>query len=595
MIRNLIRYAAVAAAIGLGACSDKSLEVINPNAGETKRVIGNPNDAESLLGTFYKRWSSGVYGSTGNLEGMANIFSLMNYSSLANNCQNSHYPFTGATNFNSPGNTCGGEQSRLYFIMAEVNRVASNILLNMADSGLTLSPPGTNARDLRAKAFAEFLRGISLGYVSLMHDSSAIVSPSMSLAQEDCLPDAFSGVCIGALRGYRQVFDSSMAALQRAIDYANTPATGPQGFPLPAEWIPSPTSFTAQEFVRLIRTYRARIRANVARTPAERAAVDWTAVIADATGGITDDHYVITSTTAGPGNSWRQQYESFSTWHQMPPFIIGMADTSGSYAAWIGQPLSARGGGGSSFTMVTPDLRFPQGSTRGAQQTDFAIASCAGGGQLCRRYFRNRPAGNDQLAGAGWGWSNYDFVRFHSWQLAGDAGSARNGKTLFFTKAELDLLEAEGQFRLGNYTRVAELVNKTRTRGMEARSTADTNKVARGGGLPAISVVPTDLVPGGNACVPKVPVGPNYNTVACGNMWEALKYEKRIETAYTHYVPWYLDGRGWGDLPKDVPIFWAVPYQDLQARGRTLDQLYGAGLGTGNAPNSVAGPSTYGW
>src|SRR5262245_26910211 len=218
MIRNLIRYAALAAVIGLGACSDKSLEVINPNAGETKRVLGNPNDAEALLGTFYKRWSSGVYGSTANLEGMANIFSLMNYSSLANNCQNSHAPFTGATNFNSPGNTCGGEQSRLYFIMGEVNRVASTILTNMADSGLTLAqPPGTTARNLRAKSFAEFLRGLSLGYVSLMYDSAAIISPKMSDSQEDCLPDAFSGTCVGALRGYRQVFDSLMAAFQRAI------------------------------------------------------------------------------------------------------------------------------------------------------------------------------------------------------------------------------------------------------------------------------------------------------------------------------------------------------------------------------------------
>src|SRR5262245_54645506 len=184
MIRNLIRYAALAAVIGLGACSDKSLEVVNPNAGETKRVLGNPNDAEALLGTFYKRWSSGVYGSTANLEGMANIFSLMNYSSLANNCPNSHAPFTGATNFNSPGNVCNGEQSRLYFILNEVNRVASKLLLQMQDSGLALGTVGTNARDLRAKSFAEFLRGISLGYIAMMHDSSAIISPKMSLTQE---------------------------------------------------------------------------------------------------------------------------------------------------------------------------------------------------------------------------------------------------------------------------------------------------------------------------------------------------------------------------------------------------------------------------
>jgi len=99
-------------------------------------------------------------------------------------------------------------------------------------------------------------------------------------------------------------------------------------------------------------------------------------------------------------------------------------------------------------------------------------------------------------------------------------------------------------------------------------------------------------VPGGNACVPKVPSG---STISCGNLWEALKYEKRIETAYTTYSPWYLDNRGWGDLAETTPLFWAVPYQDLQARGVALANIYGAGLGVGNAPNSTAAKSAYGW
>ena len=30
---------------------------------------------------------------------------------------------------------------------------------------------------------------------------------------------------------------------------------------------------------------------------------------------------------------------------------------------------------------------------------------------------------------------------------------------------------------------------------------------------------------------------------------------------------WYLDSRGWGDLPEGTALFWAVPYQELQSRG----------------------------
>ena len=43
-------------------------------------------------------------------------------------------------------------------------------------------------------------------------------------------------------------------------------------------------------------------RADVARTPAERGAVDWDAVIADAQNGITSDHFNTTNVTNGPFN-----------------------------------------------------------------------------------------------------------------------------------------------------------------------------------------------------------------------------------------------------------------------------------------------------
>jgi hypothetical protein len=558
-MRRFLTGLAIAGACGLAGC-EKQLTVTNPNSGDTKRVLGTPNDAEALIGAYYKRWSSGVYGSTTNLEGMANNFAMMNYSSLANNCQNSHIPFSGASNGNAPGNVCQGEQSRLYFYMGEVNRVAASLLKQM-DEGLTL---GSTARDARARAWANFLNGLALGYVALMHDSGVVVTAAM--AAEDA----------GKLIGYKELADSSAAAFQRAIDEATKPVTGDGGFPLPADWLPSPTVWTSAEFVKLVRSYRARIRANVARTPAERAAANWTAIVADAAAGITADHNVTTSTTVGPDNAWRSTYGAFGLWHQMPPFFIGMADTSGSYAAWIGTPLGDRGAGNNAFFMVTPDLRFPQGTSRAAQQADFSLTSCQGAAQVCKRYFVNR-AGNDQFAGDGFGLSNYDMARFHSWNISGDAGTARNGKTPFMVFPEIDLLRAEGLYRAGDYAGAAAIVNKTRTKN----------------GLPAITAFDaTSPVPGGNACVPKVPKPPSYTTVGCGNLWDALKYEKRIETAYTHYTPWYLDGRGWGDLAVDTPLFWAVPFQELQARGLAI---YGAGLGAGNAPNSTAARSVYGW
>jgi hypothetical protein len=577
MIRRFVRYSALAALVGLAACED-ALVVDNPNQGDTDKVISTPADAEALIGTYYKRWFSGVYG--GGMEGRMNVWTFLNFSSLANNCQNTSYPFGNSNITNSPGNPCNGELEQLYFTLAEVNRVASSLLGQM-DNGLTL---GSVARDARARSFAEFLRGMSLGYLALVHDSAAVITATTP-AQDP-----------GTFVGYTEVMDSAYAALQRAIDLA-TPAsaTASDGFPLPTAWLPSPTQMTATEFIKLIRSYRARFRANVVRTPAEAATIDWAAVIADATAGITADHNVITGTSTGGTASyaWRQQYNSFSTWHQMTPFIIGMGDISGSYAAWINQPLAARGAGNVGFFMVTPDLRFPQGATRTAQQEDFVISSCETADTKCKRYFFNRPAGDDQFGGESWGFSNYSFARFRSWHVRGDAGTARVGKTPIMMLAEMDLLRAEGLMKQAtpDYAAAGALINKTRTAGMSGG-------VATGGGLPAITVFDnTSPVPGGADCVPKVPTngGGAGGTVACGNMFEALKWEKRIETGYTHYLSWYLDGRRWGDLAEGTPLFFPVPYRDWQARDKPSDLIYHTGVGVGVAPNSAAPKGNYGW
>jgi len=568
MNRNMTRWVACLGLIALGACD---LDVSNPNQPETERVLATPSDVESLLGNYYRRWHAGLYGSTGNVGLMAAVQSFENYSTLSNNCMGQRVGIPRAGNDNSIGNLCGPEQARVYFFSSEVTRVASSILTTLAKDGFTLGSP---SQDARAKSFGEFLRGLSLGYLALVYDSAGIVAPGMSAEDP------------GELRDYVEVMDSALVALDRSIAYA-TDNGGWGAMTLPSTWIPSSTTFTSAEFIKLAKSYRARFRANNARTPAERAGVEWAKVIADAQGGITADHDNITSSTAGPFNDIVDILHTFTTWHQMTPMIMGMGDVSGSYAAFIGTPLADRGKTGG-FFMVTPDLRFPQGATRTAQQDDFqAKASCGTASTPCERYLQNRLSGGDLFSGDGWGWSNYDFVRFFSWRTSGD-GTARNGKLVFFTKSELNLLEAEGHLRTGAFAAAAALINKSRTAGMSTT----TPSYALGGGLPPITVLDaTSPVPGGADCVPKVPVSPNFNTVACGTMMEALKWEKRIETLQTHFMAWFLDSRGWGDLATGTGLHWPVPYQDLQARGRTGAAIYS----TGGANPDAAPRSTYGW
>jgi hypothetical protein len=547
--------------LALGACK-KDLVVQNQTQPDQKRVLATPRDVEATMGSYYLRWHSGMYGTLSNVWGMASVMSFEDFSTLSNNCMGQRVGIPRAGNDNSVGNGCAAEQQRIYQVENEVQRVASSLLAQASDPNFQL---GSQAQILRLQSFGQFLRGVALGYLAMVYDSSAVITP-----QTDVLDP-------GKLEGYPDVMTAALDALKQAEDLATqsqaTPGSG--GFPLPPSWIPSSTTMTGPEFIKLIHSYAARFRANVARTPAERAAVDWNAVIADAQAGITADHDNITNTTTGPNNVWLAQFYAYTTWHQMTPFVIGMADTSGAYAAWIAKSLSDRGNDGP-FFMVTPDQRFPQGDTRTAQQTDFALTQCSAASTPCKRYFVNRPSGNDVNTGSTWGLSNYDHARFFSWRTKGDL-TGQNGKLIFFTKAELDMLQAEGLIRTGKFADAAALINKTRV---------------ANGKLPAITAFDANSpVPGGNACVPKVPVGPSFNTLACGNMMEAMKYEKRIEEAYTHFAAWYLDERGWGDLAQGTPLDWAVPYQDLLSRGYASSAVYSKG---GSASPGAA-KGTYGW
>ena len=89
---------------------------------------------------------------------------------------------------------------------------------------------------------------------------------------------------------------------------------------------------------------------------------------------------------------------------------------------------------------------------------------------------------------------------------------------------------------------------------------------------------------GGNACVPRVPTPNVFTTIQCGSVFEAMKWEKRMETTLTGYAQWFIDSRGWGDLPQGTGTSWPVPFQELDSRSKPLYN----GL-------TVSGPSTYGF
>jgi hypothetical protein len=341
----------------------------------------------------------------------------------------------------------------------------------------------------------------------------------------------------------------ALQSLDSAVNVASSPAatTGTGGFPIPQDWLSQTVDVSRGDYIKLLRSYRAKFRAGLGRTPTERAAADWTGIIADATGGITTDFVIQTNVVTGWSGSVLSQLAVSSGWSQMTPFVLGMADTAGAYDAWLQQPVLSR----TPFLLRTPDKRFPSGDTR-AIQTSVTGTSRSGPAPGSILYFRNRPPGEDTPADP---WGTWYYDNWRSWAIRATGG---NAPYVFFAQVENDMLAAEGYIRAGNFAAAIPLINKSRVRA----------------GLTALTVVNslTDQVPNSSPtasdCVPRVPQPPTFTTTACGNIMEAMKWEKRTETDLVGYGQWFVDSRGWGDLVQGTALEWPVPYQELFARIR---------------------------
>jgi hypothetical protein len=210
--------------------------------------------------------------------------------------------------------------------------------------------------------------------------------------------------------------------------------------------------------------------------------------------------------------------------------------------------LNSRNGG---FLIITPDMRFPQGATRAAQQA----ASPEPGNHTTFPYLKNRSGADSP--GDAWGTSYYEHHRVKYIRNNSNTGAYPE-----FLKAEVDLIAAEAYLRLNDIPKAIAKINIWRTRA----------------GLPALTGTSiNDVVPGGANCVPRVPAPPNYTSTACGNLMEAMKWEKRMELAYNHMGSWYFDSRGWGDLVRDTPLHYPVPVPELDARLKPYYNLGGGG------------------
>jgi hypothetical protein len=557
-MRTIRLFLAGIAAVGLVACSDQ-LAVTNENSPDAERALKSPTDVENLVGSSYQAVHSNTLGgSVTAVHTQTLVYGLESYSDLANFglSNRSAIPRTPIDN------TRGGEESKVanyrdFLGLHRAARQAATGLGAMNEAGFSFLPPDA-ARTQRAQAFGHFVIGAALGNIALIYDQGSAVSPDNN-GESDPVP----------FMPYDSLMDFAISELNQALTLSNWTGTGTITF------IPGLT-LDQTAFRALVRAYKARFRAGVARTPTDRAAVAWDSVIADANAALTsfpNGVVVNMSSSAGYSYAWFGQhfFNNSTNWHCMHQFMIGMADSSGGYDAWLSTPVASR----TPFLVVTADRRFPAGSDRATQRTNSASVGNSG---PPNPYIRNRsvPDWQGQPIGTSW----YDHYRWFPFYSAGSIGPFP-----IYTATELRMLAAEGYIQLGQFDAAAALINVTRTAW---------SLPALPNGMTLATPVPGNSGPGTTGCVPRIPVGPNYTSTACGNILEAMKWEKRMEGAFTAPYLWYVDSRGWGDLPEGTSTMWPTPYQEIDTRQASANpppytNSYGGIGGVNGTPRGTYG------
>src|SRR5687767_5316082 len=113
----------------------------------------------------------------------------------------------------------------------------------------------------RLIAWAHFTYATALGYLSLVYDSAGVPRTD---DEEGFIPP---------LEAYAAVNTFALAQYDSAIAYAGKAGISS----LPAGWLTGPggATVTPARLIQVTRSFKAKMRASVARTPTERTAVNW--------------------------------------------------------------------------------------------------------------------------------------------------------------------------------------------------------------------------------------------------------------------------------------------------------------------------------
>lgn len=521
-MRNTSKIVALALA-GAVVAGCQELQLTNPNEPDRDRLTSHPDGVEALVSSAFAGWWEWVHQNepTWALSTMADEFTgAFTDFAMHGSSLEPRPAWNNDPAFNE-GDTSEDPWDGLH-------RVVSN--LNDAIGAMNAGVVPTEGA--RARAVARFVQGLSYGVLALYYDSAFVVNETVDV-------DTITLERPPPLFPYWQVRDTAVARLEEAIAIAQANAFT---IPGPPGWFRTPLDNT--DLVRLANSWIARFLVSTPRDRASRDTVDWARVLTHAEQGIQTDFAPIAEPNVFDNGfafrAARQRTTTPGDFARLDNWLVGPADSTNAFIGWVNTPVQNR----ERITITTKDRRIhgPTGST------------------TVGKYFGHHTASVWDAARGTYHRSRYYFLRFgrgSTWEL---------GPQLAMTVTEMDLIRAEALIRLDRAAEAAPLINKTRV---------------ANGELPPVTVDGPPDLPG---CVPRKYWPPNDPTTQgqCGSLWDALRYEKRIEMAGVDPTVAFMDARGWQTLVQNTYIQYPVPGSELATLERPL-YTYGGGL-AGSAP-----------
>lgn len=478
----------------------QSLDTQNLNAPDTERALATPSDVESLVGgSFFQwflvhnQWGIEHLGVTADaLTCSWGNYSMKDMSSEPRTAFNNSTSYTYINAITLPWDRCYSAISAAYDGLRQIEV-----------EGLQMP---TEARTHRARAFAKLVQGLAHGYLASFFDQAFVLEEDVDINEP--------GLTLPLLP-YQDVMAAAVAQLEEAVDLLeNGPA-----FETREGWI-NGVILNNQQLAQVAHSYLARYMAQVARTPEERAAVDWSKVRSHAEQGVTAP----LAPHGDGGFSWFHSQQWFHndrglSWARLDYKMIGGSDKSNGYQNWLDTPVAQR----QEFTMDTDDQRL-----NGIKVFSPVVGDSVDGGIYAGEW---GPSPFRAIRGI-YHFSRYGYYRYEEFAQGGNVAPMP-----LFLPVENDFLIAEAMLWSGDAAGAAQIIDNTRV---------------ANGGYPSAAGAPI-----GNVTDPRSPLEGS-------SLWAMLKYEKHLECLMTGAGLEFFDNRGWGDLVTGTPLHMPVPARELE-------------------------------